>query len=348
MAVDYLIVLLAVCIFVWIISTPDNENVLIKNIFKKIKIYVDSLVFMALSKDSKGVGQKKNPDPDIMKGKATAKKTIVFIRHGESDWNNVFNKGLNPMLIVRLIKTGLEELKVYPSTNSYFLDSPLNYEGIDQALELRNFIESAYDKIPATDPAFSILASLSSKHTDRNSIIVSSSLRRAVATTTLGLWPRIEKTGEKIHILSSLQEISRNIDTFALSAAGTVADLPFQRLAPHCGGDKFNPLEVFDTTQSFGNKSYDFYGIKRLRSFSEWAMQRPEERIIVGGHSLWFKYFFQTFLPHAVDHDAKKKKIVNSGVVAFTLETCIGEDGVAMYRIDPNSIQNIYGGFTTK
>ena len=39
-----------------------------------------------------------------------------------------------------------------------------------------------------------------------NSIVVTSCLRRAIATTTVSLWHRIQKhPEEKIHILSSLQ-----------------------------------------------------------------------------------------------------------------------------------------------
>ena len=67
-----------------------------------------------------------------------------------------------------------------------------------------------------------------------------------------------------------------------------------------------------------------------------------------GGHSLWFKAYFQTFLPFHFDHDAKKKKMVNSGVVAFTVHRAIGNDGSPVYKIEPESLTTIYGGFTSK
>jgi hypothetical protein len=145
--------------------------------------------------------------------------------------------------------------------------------------------------------------SILSGRSQTSSIIVSSSLRRAIATTTLALWQRILRTGEKIHLLSSLQELSRNVDTYALSEANSVPDLPFERIYPHCGGkDSFLPEKVFETSDNFGNKTYNFYGIKRLRSFNEWVFKRDEEVVIVGGHSLWFKHFFQTYMPHSVNH----------------------------------------------
>jgi hypothetical protein len=349
MLIYYLPAVLVVLVYLWIISTKDDENVLVKRILNKFSIFLNAIGFMIISSDSKGVGPKKNPDPDRLLTEKTFTKTIVFIRHGESDWNNIFNKGMNFSLVIKLVKAMFEELKMLTSMNSTFIDSPLNFEGIEQAIELSRFLESESERVCNSDPTYRVVLTLAGKLPESSSIIVSSSLRRAVATTTLGLWPRISRTHEKIHILSSLQEISRNVDTYALSPAGQVADLPFSRLTPHCGGeDRLNPSKVYDASQNFGNKTRDFFGIKRLRAFGEWAMAQRDDTIIVGGHSLWFKNFFQTYLPHSCTHDAKNKKITNSGVVSFTLHAAKGEDGTLMYRIDPASIQTIYGGFTTK
>jgi hypothetical protein len=171
----------------------------------------------------------------------------------------------------------------------------------------------------------------------------------------VALWQRLEKTGESMLILSSLQEISRNIDTQALSYANTTPDL--SRLSRHIQTNTraFDPAKVYDTTGHTGSKTLSYTGAKRLRSFNEWAFQRPEDVIIVGGHSLWFKYFFQMHLPKGSDHEAKRMKIANSGVVAFTLWRADGTDGLPIsvggeivYRIDPESIVTAYGGFTSK
>ncbi len=138
------------------------------------------------------------------------------------------------------------------------------------------------------------------------------------------------------------------MDTYSLSAPNTVADLPFARIAPHCGGDKFSPATVYNASENFGNKTYNFFGIKRLRAFNEWVFKRDEQVVIVGGHSLWFKNYFQTFMPHASVHDAKSKKMVNSGVVAFDVYCLADSEGVNQFRVDPDSIMNVYGGFTNK
>jgi hypothetical protein len=247
-----------------------------------------------------------------------------------------------------------EETLMSFSMDSKFLDSPLNFEGISQALELRRFILSdVHPELKAdssTDKKRRDLFDIMRGDGER-SVIVTSSLRRAISTTTLAFWPRIDKSGEKIFVLSSLQEISRNIDTVALSKAKEVADLPFARLTPHCSpstGSIFNPDAVYDTSENFGNKTRSFYGGKRLTSFNEWVFQRDEPVIIAGGHSLWFKNYFLTYMPHLVQHDAKSKKITNSGAVSFTISRAEDAEGAAQYRIDPNSIEVLYGGFTTK
>jgi hypothetical protein len=62
---------------------------------------------------------------------------------------------------------------------------------------------------------------------------------------------------------------------------------------------------------------------------------------------LFFKYFFDSFIHPDVKHESKYKKIVNSGLVSFTLQQCTdGENFI--YNIDADSIINIYGGFESK
>jgi hypothetical protein len=305
---------------------------------------------MVMAKDSKGLGPKYNPDPNKIINETAVYKRIVFIRHGESDWNNVFNKGINISFIFRLISSLKEELFLFwTSSDSKFIDSPLNHEGIEQALELRRYIEATNH--PECSKTTNEVISMLRGDSDTPSVIVSSTLRRAIATTTLGLWPRVDKTEEKVIVLSSLQEVSRNVDTRALSNPKEVADLPFARIKDKCKSTKresFDPDAIYDATENYGNKRFNFYGILRLRAFNEWAFKRSEDTIIVGGHSLWFKYFFQTYLPHSSKHDAKNKKISNSGIVTFIIYRSYGADGSPLYRIDESTIETVYGGFTTK
>jgi hypothetical protein len=248
-------------------------------------------------------------------------------------------------MLVRFATAWFEEMMMMPKMDSKFLDSPLNFEGIEQALELRKFLS---EKQPQSVIEGIVATIRGDKGT---SVVVSSCLRRAIATTTLGIWNRIEKSDEKIHILSSLQEVSRNIDTRALSGSKQLVDLPFSRISPHCkpsDGTEFNPELVYELNDNFGNKTTAFYGIKRLQAFNEWAFAREEDAIIVGGHSLWFRSFFQTFLPFSFEHAAKTKKIENSGVVAFDLHRVQMADNTFRYRIDERSMITVYKGYTKK
>jgi len=375
----YIPLIIVFLLYWWIFASRDGENVHVKSILKKWGLYNSSVYFMFFSKDNKGLKQKDNINPDTIKGKSTATKTIIFIRHGESDWNNVFNKGINLSFPFRLVAAIIEEFKLFLSaTDSKFLDSPLNHEGIEQALELRRFISSS-NHPECSERGKKIISVLRGDDTTETSIIVTSTLRRAIATTTLALWPRIVAKGEKILLLSSLQEISRNIDTQALAGPHEIADLPFHRIEGHCpsppsnspscknssnssknsrsnnnsiSNSTFDPRNIYDLRFNSGNKSMHNRGILRLKAFNEWAFSQNEDIIIVGGHSLWFKSYFQVYLPFDTDHDAKTKKITNSGVVSLTVEVApsISKDGTPInhYRIEPTSIECLYGGFTTK
>ena len=83
-----------------------------------------------------------------------------------------------------------------------------------------------------------------------------------------------------------------------------------------------------------------------MNDFCKFVFSGPirEEHIIVGGHSLWFKSFFENFLPFSVSHVCKKKKIVNGGVVAFELMKAKTQYG-DKYMIDPKTVRVVYGGF---
>ncbi|RYH25718.1 histidine phosphatase family protein [archaeon] len=347
---DWQLLLLFVAVVLWIFTSQENENVKIKSIFQKLFVYLDAIFYMIISKDTKGLGPKKTPDPNDIKDKNCKTKTVIFIRHGESDWNNVFNKGINPGMLVRFLLAWKDEIWYWATGHSIFIDSPLNYEGIEQAIALRKFVQNPSSALSEDDPAAPLLSCL--RGDGGSSVICSSILRRAVATTTVALWPRLEKKGDKIHLLTSLQEISRNVDAYSISPAEHIADLPFSRIVDICGGkDNFVPEKVYECSTNHGNKTTSFYGIRRLNAFNEWMFKQHEQTIIVGGHSLWFKYYFQTFLPHESTHEAKSKKISNSGVVGFTIQQTtdlLTEDGQPRYRIMPDSLVVVYGGFTTK
>ena len=170
------LLILTICIAIWINSSKNDENLDAKKIISKINMFLEGIFFMILSKDSKGLGPSKNLDPDsykvyeifihhiyfiflncIFKHLASTSKRIIFIRHGESDWNDVFNKGFGPSFIFRLVgaiwretllmitndsgKIKINIIAIILSTTFdcyiypiVFFDSPLNLEGIEQVL----------------------------------------------------------------------------------------------------------------------------------------------------------------------------------------------------------------------
>jgi len=244
-------------------------------------------------------------------------------------WNMVFNRGFGPSFPWRLLKTAVHELFLLPLADSAFIDSPLSDRGYQQCLELQTFLGG---KCPdaAAQADFSALAS-----GEGTTLIVSSQLRRAVSTVVVALSDRLRRSGEAVLLHSSCQEISRNFDT--LSVAG-----PYEAPALDYGAEVGAKL---DASSNRGNKSLKFRGMQRVDDFAAWASKRPEKTIVVGGHSLWFRTFFQVFLPKNVEHIAKKRKIVNCGAVAFTLQA---NERNGRYRIDPDSITTVFGGFAAK
>lgn len=253
----------------------------------------------------------------------------------------MFNKGKNLGMIGRLLGAMFREALLYPTRDSVFLDSALNKDGLEQAKELQDFLfNKRPDDASVTPVAKEAMGAM--RGDGASSVVVSSNLRRALQTTTVALWPRIRDNSEKINIVSSLQEISRNVDTKALASRKEIPDL--HTLVDYC--PNFDAEAVYDPKENMGNKAYGFTGVKRINRFAEWAFSRKEEYIVVGGHSLWFKNFFRLFLDRKSTHQAKNMKLVNSGAVTFTLHRCMGDLGEPRFRIDESSLEVVSGGYT--
>ena len=124
-----------------------------------------------------------------------------------------------------------------------------------------------------------------------------------------------------------------------------------------------------DTSLNKGNKDIKSNGLMRMQAFcdllfaaaantdrnekkdndetpssSNSSLLSDANHVLCTGHSYWFRAFFQTYLPKDFQHVCKTKKLINGGVVGFTLcHTKVnGED---KYMIDPNSLLVLYGGF---
>jgi len=187
---------------------------------------------------------------------------------------------------------------------------------------------------------------------------VASPLRRAISTTLMVFQKRLGK--RKVQIWDCLQEISRNVDTASITSAHEI---------PTCSRKeqtKFQPcgdmyLRVLDVSGFGGNKTLRRRGVERIQAFAAKCFEEPPLRpkpLVVGAHSLYFKNFFNIYLPDLAGYPnmpqpqkevatlARTKKIQNSGIVSFTLQECESMDGtIKFYRIRPSSIREVYKGF---
>mmetsp|Transcript_14807 Transcript_14807/g.28504 ORF Transcript_14807/g.28504 Transcript_14807/m.28504 type:complete len:344 (-) Transcript_14807:270-1301(-) len=307
-------------------SSPGRFQ--IRSIFYKIRLTLSVVSHIFLSRDRSWSAKKVIDSGVISGGPYTAVKTVFFIRHGESDWNDIFNRGFGPMFPVRLVMGMLRELMKLPGRDSLFVDSPLSSLGARQAQELCAFLRS-----PQKDPAIAeAVATL--KGEGPPSLCLVSNLRRAISTAVVGLAPRFDKGTQKLHVISELQEISRNPDALSITGAKEIPNVD-----ENPDADQF-----LDGSLNTGNKPLRGTGLQRIKAFAEWTFSRPEQTVIATGHSLWFKHFFNTYLPKNANHVARSKKLSNCGVVSFTLYKGM-KDGQAVYRIEPDTIRVITGKF---
>eukprot|EP00041_Stephanoeca_diplocostata_P012136 m.202411 g.202411 ORF g.202411 m.202411 type:complete len:335 (+) comp18828_c0_seq6:170-1174(+) len=304
-------------------------------------LHIEAFGYALNSKDKKWKQGVKTPDT-IPAGASVRERDLVFIRHGESTWNDTFNRTKNPPFFAkRLVYAALYEIMliVSGSKDSWFLDSPLSELGLSQAEALRTFMDNNKDH----DESVRVILGKSSQ---TKSTVVFSNLRRAVSTGMLGLWDRLQAAGEKAIIHSDLQEISRNPDTMSVSE-------PFQATTPSWLDKAYKKVDfasgfenIIDASYNYGNKTVANNGQTRILSFFQWLFESDDRgTVICVGHSLWFRQVFQAFLPDSSKHLSKTKKIVNCGVIGLTLTEYSVDGGPVQYMIDPESVKVIYGGF---
>lgn len=258
--------------------------------------------------------------------------TLLFVRHGESEWNDVFNRGFGPSFPLRLALACIREAFAWATPDSVFLDSPLSALGAGQAALLAKWLATPTREADGfTRAAADAHATLCAAPGAPPSAVSSSNLRRAVSTAAVALAERLRRTGESVHVLSSLQEISPNVDTMALSP-------PFG--APAC-----SPPMRCDASCNAGNKALRGSGSDRLAAFAAWAHARPERTVVAVGHSLWFRAFVNAYLPRGAAHEARKRKIANCAVLALNLQRVDTGGGAVLFRIPPESVNLVVGKY---
>ncbi|CBZ55449.1 conserved hypothetical protein [Neospora caninum Liverpool] len=109
------------------------------NVFRKVWLTAYAVLFLCLSGEERGLDAAlKRQRVALEDADSVERRTVIFIRHGESVWNTTFNR---PMLSLsfplRFCLFWLWELFLAPEKDSVLFDSPLSTAGISQAAELR-------------------------------------------------------------------------------------------------------------------------------------------------------------------------------------------------------------------
>ncbi|TDH65397.1 hypothetical protein CCR75_001363 [Bremia lactucae] len=334
-----------------------------EHIFWKLQLYSIALLHLFFSTDKQWLQGTPNTHASAIDENASVESTtlcmdpeasvvtktkrIVFVRHAESEWNVIFNRGFTFHAIVRFVRSLGREWLLLPTNDSILLDSPLSQRGRFQAHSLRDRVCNRplypihdntapfYEHSPQEREESSLLRYLFSPVP--GSVVVASNLRRSIDTARLVSAARLEVPGERIHVLSCLQEIGRNLDTLAISTPHNIQ--PHEVLVQGPQGEKHHE-ELFSVAENYGNKAILGSGRNRLFRFAQWIFKHPSSVVIVYGHSLWFRAFCREFLPQNVNHEAKSLKIGNCHVVTFLLEE-YGRGEMVQYNIQPESFQHL-------
>lgn len=321
---------------------------------RKFQLLILTVQYLLFCNDKKWKTPKHNVEA-LFQANASKieRKTVIFVRHGESTWNDTFNKGdRSPFQFVlyfvpNLAKAVAAEWYFWvtgQADESWFFDSPLSDKGLRQATGIQTFLRSNLDYV--TPKEAELIRLLVGDDNKVSAQLVSSNLRRAISTMIVGFQDRLHRKlpGDDIMIVPELQEISRNPDALSITPA-------HGKVTPAWTDPK--PLHFvyeenrINTRLHTGNKALYGNGLQRLESFCHHVFEDIDKpAVIAAGHSLWFRSFFRTFLPQEFDHVSKKKKLINGGIVGFALERIAVDDNKNYaYRIDPTSIVVLHGGF---
>jgi len=243
----------------------------------------------------------------------TPKKTVYFVRHGESTWNKAQSDAMSgaPDGLGAMLSS---------------CDNPLNEVGISQAMDLQSKLKSA--KSSGHAKAVQMLNA---------EAIFMSPLTRAVQTGLLGLEPVLKKI-HRCRMMTSARE-RRNLgglDTEGSEVGEAIMNRAISEAQPlldpkgHEILDKslngllvdISEVEVrwWDGFQESKN-SVD----TRMQDFMSQLQNCEADNIIVVGHSHYFRELFKQRLHPALSStplgkDLAKLKLMNAGVAAVTMD----------------------------
>ena len=167
----------------------------------KTKLLLKSILYLLFCND-KTWTKPQDPGsifgPLLSSGAKVDRKTIYFVRHGESTWNDTFNKGNHRSVFAFVVgffpgltKAVLYELYLVLSgkLDSWFYDAPLSCLGLHQVDDLARFLKQT----PTDEIEGRHLSVLRADPGAPPSKILCSNLRRAVSTVAAGFRDRLSR-----------------------------------------------------------------------------------------------------------------------------------------------------------
>ena len=106
-------------------------------VLRKVRLYVFGGLTMVFGRDKRW--ESKRVDSQTVRVMRTVTvKRLIFVRHGESEWNLIFNTGSKALMPFKLVAALLRELRFFFACDdgSVLFDSPLTTEGLEQAQEI--------------------------------------------------------------------------------------------------------------------------------------------------------------------------------------------------------------------
>jgi len=219
-------------------------------------------------------------------------KTVYFVRHGQSEWNYIANRGIKGFVMAPFYM--IREALMMFSEDSLFFDSRLSSLGIQQGQTINKQVQAKENDV---------LKQFYEELEDEDTLLVSSNLRRAISTMCYGFAPFLKT--KPLYLLSELQEMTRNVDGIAMAQ-----DRNSRPPCPQSEPDNQALYKVLDLDEYAGGKGLwqtKSKGLRRLFGMSEFICERDEDVIVCGGHSIYFRTFFQIFYPDS-SHPCHKKK----------------------------------------
>ncbi|KAF8821161.1 phosphoglycerate mutase family protein [Cardiosporidium cionae] len=282
--------------------------------FLKVLLLSYGIAYFIFSTDRKGIKEAiaLQDVEQIRQSDIVGQKTIIFMRHGESVWNYVFNRIRSVGIIFRVLLCIICEFFLFPDRDVLLIDSPLSANGITECIKLREQIfqssigtkdasrsnRSGRGKFQPSVKKESHRELLMGASSEPNTVIV-----RTISTAIIVFGERIRTKGEDICVLPCLQEAGRNLDCVSLLSTLSARWVSLlERGLSHLKMTSYYN-KALDTSLQTGSKTLQHRLIDRFLDFGDWIFSKncKTENVIVIGHSGWIRHFFSVHLNNLHD-----------------------------------------------